>query len=415
MKIIEFRSENVKGIKAIEITPGDGVVEITGKNGAGKSSILDAIWLALGGKDASKDVTTALRNGEDSGCSYLDLGTLKVRRDWKSGVTSKVTVKTVTNGVEATVGQAQTTLDNLRALTLDPERFIQLPAKDQRDALLGILDLGIDLDEWQAERDRVYEERAEIGRKGRTLGDVPAIDDDLPKVEQSASEIVGRIREAQDHNREVENAMGAVETLANRITFRNREIESIERQLADARKHLAVEEENHRLAQKKAADLLPKRSTDDLEEQLSTTEDTNARIRANNAAKAKLAEKTELRAQYESATKEIKALDRQKADALNSASVPLDGLGIGTDGITYRDVPLSDVNSADQIEVVLHIIAALNPGLRIVQIRNGSLLDDESFARVRKFAAEKDFQVWVETVNSGHEDAIEIEDGSVAS
>ena len=43
MKILELRAENIKKLVAVEIKPDGNIVEITGKNGAGKTSVLDSI------------------------------------------------------------------------------------------------------------------------------------------------------------------------------------------------------------------------------------------------------------------------------------------------------------------------------------------------------------------------------------
>ena len=48
MKIIELRATNIKRLKAVEITPDGTMQVIGGRNAQGKSSVLDAIWLALG-------------------------------------------------------------------------------------------------------------------------------------------------------------------------------------------------------------------------------------------------------------------------------------------------------------------------------------------------------------------------------
>ncbi|MDE2470486.1 MAG: AAA family ATPase, partial [Bradyrhizobium sp.] len=62
MKIIRLESENIKGLRAVEVEPDGNVVIIGGKNGAGKSSVLDSMWYALGGKDALP--SKPIRNGE---------------------------------------------------------------------------------------------------------------------------------------------------------------------------------------------------------------------------------------------------------------------------------------------------------------------------------------------------------------
>ena len=78
MKIIELQAENVKRLKAVEITPNGTLQVIGGKNAQGKSSVLDAIWLALGGGKAAKDTPLPIRDGEATAKVRLDLGDLVV-------------------------------------------------------------------------------------------------------------------------------------------------------------------------------------------------------------------------------------------------------------------------------------------------------------------------------------------------
>ncbi len=84
MKIIEFRAERFKRLSAVEITPEGNTVIISGKNGQGKSSVLDAIWLALGGGNATKDsaTTVPIKEGEKDAVVRLDLGDMVVTRKW---------------------------------------------------------------------------------------------------------------------------------------------------------------------------------------------------------------------------------------------------------------------------------------------------------------------------------------------
>ena len=50
MRIVQFHAENFKRLGLVEITPEGNLVTIGGKNGQGKSSVLDAIFVALKGR-----------------------------------------------------------------------------------------------------------------------------------------------------------------------------------------------------------------------------------------------------------------------------------------------------------------------------------------------------------------------------
>lgn len=413
MKIIELRATNIKRLKAVEITPDGTMQVIGGRNAQGKSSVLDAIWLALGGGKASKETPLPIRDGEAKASVRLDLGDLIVTRSW----TPKGTTLKVENGDGAQYSSPQAMLDGLVGqLSFDPLAFTRLSAREQREALLKLVDLGgADLDAMDTERAALYEQRTEIGRRGKALGDVPEIDEDLPKVEQSASKIIAKIRAAEEHNRAISQGYEALAETRSRITTQNRVIESLEDQLKEARRNLAELEKTEIAAQRRISELLPSVDVTPLEADLATVEDTNARIRANNAAKDKLRAKNELRESYESLTVTIDKLDQAKADALAAASFPVEGLGFDESGVTYQGVPLSQASSAEQIRVSLAMGMALNPKLRVLMIKDGSLLDADSMSAIREQVAERDYQLLVERVGNADEGAVIIEDGAVAS
>jgi DNA repair exonuclease SbcCD ATPase subunit len=62
MRILRLEADNIKRVKAVDITPEGNVVIISGKNGAGKSSTIDTIWLALSYRAASKSNPNPLRS-----------------------------------------------------------------------------------------------------------------------------------------------------------------------------------------------------------------------------------------------------------------------------------------------------------------------------------------------------------------
>lgn len=397
MKIIELRAENVKRLKAVSITP-DGTLQVVGgRNAQGKSSVLDAIWLALGGGKAGKSTAMPIRDGEDHASVTLDLGDLVITRSWtQSGTTLKVT-----SADGAAYSSPQKMLDALVGrLTFDPLEFTRLSAKEQRDALIGLVDLPVDIDELDRKRADLFAERTSVGQQGKRIGDV-TVDPSLPEDETSMSEAVAALREAERKNDE------AVQAQAN-LDAAMLSIEQLRDSLARAEAHKedclrAITET------KDAPDPAP------LAARLETLEEENQRIRANNVERQRAAEKEQLRGRYAGLTEVIEALDQQKRDALAAAEFPVAGLGFDETGVTYQGVPFSQASSAEQIRVSLGMAMAANPDLRVIRIMDGSLLDDDAMTAIREQVAERDFQLWIERVGDADDGAVIIEDGEVAA
>jgi hypothetical protein len=114
-------------------------------------------------------------------------------------------------------------------------------------------------------------------------------------------------------------------------------------------------------------------------------------------------------------TRAINARERQKMDALRNCVMPLPDLSLGVDGVIYKDLPFDQASDAERLRVSTAIAMAGNPKLRVIRIRDGSLLDDDGIKMVADMAAEKDYQIWLERVDSSGKVGIVLEDGSVVA
>ena len=403
MKIVSLTAENVKRLKAVEITPDGNVVTITGRNAQGKTSVLDAIWLALGGGPAQKGTSKPIRDGEDHASVTLDLGDVVVARTWKGDKTAL----TVTAADGAKYSSPQGVLDALVGrLSFDPLEFTRLSARDQKAALLDLVDLGVDLDALDADRKRFFDERTEVGRQGKAIGDV-VVDESLPTEPVSATAILSQIREAQDAERLAFEARLRVARTSDSVT-------KLTAQIAALTEDLDRTTLDHAQAVSIVAALPPLPDVATLESDLATVEQTNDAIRSNNEARAQSERKAALRAEYDALTAKVAAVDVAKAEALAGATFPIDGLAFDESGVTYQGVPFSQASSAEQIRVSLAMAMSLNPKLRVIRILDGSLLDADNLALITEAAVAADYQVWIERVSDPSETAVVIEDGEVA-
>lgn len=404
MKIIKLEAENVKRLKAVEINPDGPVQVITGKNGAGKSSVLDAIYLALAGRPAAKETILPIRDGETKASVRLDLGDLVVLRTWTaSGTTLKVT----NAGDGSEKKSPQGLLDSmLGQLSFDPLAFTLLSPKAQLEALLALVELPFNPAELDAERAAIYDQRTEVNRKVRELKvqleDAPPAPRGTPDNEVSASAIVDQINAAAANNARHSAARSRVFDL-------RRQIDDLEAKLAELR-----DAEQAAIAICDACDqpvdIAP------LQAQLENVEQTNRQVRDKQRRSDIQSALSDAETAATDLTGKLAEIDKRKADGLAAATFPVEGLGFDEAGVTFDGVPFSQASAAQQIRVSLAMAMSGNPELRVARIKDGSLLDEDSMQLIAEMAAAHDFQVWIERVGSSADGtAVLIEDGEVVS
>jgi len=402
-RIIKLEATNFKRLRAVEITPDGDLVVISGRNGQGKTSVLDAITAALGGT-STKALPRPIREGESSAEIVLQTDELTItRRFTPSGSTLTVVGA---DGLKIPKGQAR--LDALLGrLSLDPLAFTQLDDKQQLKTLLDLVELPFDPAELDAERAGIYDQRTDVNREVKRLqaqlAAYPTFDVDNDYEEVSVNDLLTAYRNTEAEQQRLVRTQQAVDALKAAET-------ATLAKLADIRRELAAAE----IEQIRAADDMSDRSLSDIQQQIDNAEQTNATARQYSAYLAVIGDHAEAVAQAEDLTAEIEAIDRQKRDGLAAAKFP-GGLPLGFDetGVLLNGIPFKQASGAEQLRASLAMAIALNPALRVIRIADGSLLDSEGLALVGDMAAANDCQVWIEVVSDGDGDGIMIEDGAV--
>lgn len=413
MKIIGLKVENIKKVKAVEIHPTEPVVKLSGDNGAGKSSILDSIAYAIGGKRLIPD--DPIRKGEDKAEITVELDDLTVTRRFTRKDGSYTTALKVMAKDGAAYGNGQAVLDALIGkLSFDPFEFSQMDEKAQADLLKGMVDLGIDLVKWDTDYKALYQERTIAGREADRLKaaaqSMPK-HEGVPAVETPASAIATEYQEAvKAHDAEqkrTENIEGFV-TIKNRIMA---EIEQIENSLAKKNQELLTADGELKRLRDIPAPTLPDLA--EIKSRMDSIEGVNAKVRAN-------ADKDRASKAAKEAIDKHAALDKsvaekvaEKAAAIQNAKYPVDGLTFEGDALTYNGIPLCQASSGEQIIISARIGMALNPNLKVLLIRNASLIGTKNFELLSKLAQDNGYQMWCEYVDTTGEIGIYIEDGEI--
>ena len=417
MKIVSLETENVKRLKAVRIEPDGTMVVIGGRNAQGKSSVLDSIEMALGGKESAP--REPIRRGEKSARVVLQLD-----GEYGLKIVRKFTEKGSTLSIETADGMKpkspQGLLDQLcNRIAFDPLQFVRQKPADQAATLRKLV--GIDFAELDRQRREVFETRTDVNRDAkRERAAAESIEVvNAPKALVDVAELVEKLGKAQEGNKAIDERQrklsACLERLQDLCDDRDRlekQIEKIRDQLADVNERIE-NGKTHCRDEGEAISELKKLDTNPIEEQIRNAETLNNAFRNMQTKRERKKRADELEKQSEKLTGQIEAIDKQKAETLGAAKWPVEGLGFGDDGVTFKGLPLEQASSAEQTRVAVAIGLALNPELPVVLIRDGSLLDDDSLAEVAKQAAAAGAQVWLERVGKGVECSVIIEDGEV--
>lgn len=411
MKILNFRAENIKRLKVVEITPDGNIVEITGLNGAGKTSVLDSIWWALAGASTHQDVP--IRDGASKAVIRLDLGELTVTRKFrKEPRGGEVTTSLIVENAEGIPFRSpQAMLDGLvGALAFDPLEFLRSDAKKQFKILQNFVP-DVDFYGIEEAQSKDYQERTLVNRQFKEAeAAAKAIQIDY-KVQAEPVDIEGLLNEyekAMAHNRLVDAALRRKED-------NNEEIESLKTRIAKGETQLAQWRKNLALLEVVLTEPIPDvKDTAQIRTRIEEARVINEAIglRRERVKWMTLAES--LKEKSEALTEAMRLRQEEKEKAIAAAKMPIPGLGFGPGFVVLNGVPFNQASDAEQLRAAIAIAMAGDPMLKIVRVRDGSLLDPKSMRILAEMAQERDFQIWIETVGEGGDrPAIVIEDGQV--
>ncbi len=331
MKISKIKIRNLFGISEQELNGNS--VELTGKNGAGKSSVIDAIKYALTNKSDRKYI---IRNGETEGEIIVETDSgLSIDRKARTAQTDYKSVKQ--NG--EVVGSPEAFLKTLFVpLQLNPMEFIAMSEKEQNTVILNMIQYEWDMNtikEWfgeipqdidydqnilsilydiQAENGYYYQHRQDINRDIRAKkaiiadigGSLPTGYDGAKWENANIGELYTKIERIRKENHDIEYAKSIIDGHDQKI----RKFQA-DREIALAALDREITAESNQIDTELAS----------LEERIKALKDKKAGIAGRKADKEKIIE-----SEYKAAVAKFEAEVSEYADAAKKDTKPIDDL-----------------------------------------------------------------------------------------
>jgi hypothetical protein len=437
LRIVSLTAENFKRLVAIEIRPDGRRVDITGRNKQGKTSVLDAIQVAC--DRASVDQRKLIRDGESEAVVTLDLGEIVVTRR----ITEKGDKLSVESAEGARFTSPQTMLDQFFGkIGFDPHQFLRMEDKDQVAQLKQIAQLDVDIDELEGQERSAFDRRTTVNRDAKVKRNAAAaitVASGLPDQPIDDSAILDRLQAANDQNADIQTRKTNRENAIERIGEQRENAEKMKRDAdklnADAselrRQADALDEQARQTLQQAEHTLQQAAATEQrLQEagalpepidvtgirvELEHARQVNQKIQTRDRQREIQAEAEQLEAEAAELTQQIDDKRKAIADAIARAKMPVPGLGFADGRVTFNGFPFNQASAAEQLQVSFAIAKSANPTLRVVLIRDASLLDDDSLAQLEEMAKDGDYQIWLERVDGSGKVGFYIEDGAVAA
>lgn len=384
----------------MQISPTEtGLTVIGGKNGQGKTSVLDAIMWILGGERYRP--SEPKREGSVTppyGKITLSNGLVVERK----GKNSDLKV------IDPSGNRAGQQLLNefISQFALNLPKFMNGNNKEKADTLLQVIGVGDRLYELEQQEKELYNQRRTIGQiadqKKKHAAELPVYPD-VPAEPISASELIKEQQEILARNGENQRKREHMAELQSEADRLQKQIEELLIKQAKIRNDLEI-------AQMDAKDLHDQ-STAELEKNIADIEEINRKIRMNLDKEKAETEAQEYAEKYDAHTEKIEAVRKARTDLLDGANLPLEGLSVEDGELTYKGFKWDNLSGADQMKVGVAIVRKLNPKCGFVLLDKLEQMDIDTLNEFGHWLQQEDLQVIATRVSTGDECSIIIEDG----
>lgn len=419
MTIAYLKSTNFKSIETIEIEFNGQSAIISGKNGIGKSSVIDAIMTTLtdlgtikepvkqGKTEGSNVVHILLDKDIPVGGAIMTAGTILVceRKFSKDG---KNTLKVQTlQGTK--FSKPKELLNAILGLTVipDPSELIGMKPKEQQSFVMDFLKIdtkAID-DKIAAINQRIYDKgilltAAQDGIPTAPIAAVVKPDIDPDSVDAMLFDISEYEKKIAAADNKISSNKGFILSKQNSISETQSEITRLSEKLVMMMSELKrYQDDEAALISTKEAIVKPAKTKEELKAVtplLESYKQYTAKLAGIEDAKLKA---RTLSAEVAEARTTKTELNNEKQKVL-SQNLPVEGLTFGDEGLLFKGLPITpdQMSESQQYELWMDILFAFNPNLRLVWFKHGSGFDQETQARILKKVEDHGYMAVIERV-----------------
>ena len=413
MNLVSLQLHEFMRVECVEMTfPQAGTFTIGAKNGSGKTSILEFLKCAFGGKVPAVPVKIG---------SKKSLGKLTLDDE---GHTVTVEIEVLPDReLRATIRQdggmpfsspVVMLKSWVNSFSFDPFALMNLRGREQRDTFLECL--GVTFDDLEAQAKDIKDERKLIGRdvtgRERQINLMPQ-HSDAPAEEVNIFDLSAELNKAMTWNQKCLEAASVADDWAQEVHDLTYKIEDARKTLHDLEEKLAAGIDSKKQAKAYAEKMKPIDIVK-IQKAISNADATNAKVRANKARAALVAQFDADRAKTAALGEKLKEIDLAKQDRLKTAKAPVEGLTFTDEAVLFDGLPLSQDSGSGQMIRCVELAAALNPKLKCICVDDAERLLEGRMAELDAWATANGYLILAFRATEGKECMFTLEEGCKA-
>lgn len=423
LKILSGEITNFKNISQKIVEFNGRSAMIVGKNGGGKSSLIQALTCAV---DAKMIPSRPIKEGEQSASTLVKVGGVLDGEYQEFNIDmyfneahgrGKLVISDKDGGaipggksmVKSIVGNVGFDILEFIDLGLTKEGKVSTPGvKDQIKTLLQFLPMESQkkLMNLDIEKKEAYDSRTEINKDIKSnelkLRDCAIDPDDIDKYSEKKDDtsIIKDMSAIGDSISTYDRVFNGIETKELKETALEKRIEALMKEMNSCEEELT--EVSAEIEKGRA--WLEKRERPSMEALTTQLE----KVSEHNVQHAKIVElkgfsekARTLAVDAEAKSDRLKKIESEKKEVFSETPLPVKGLTFDENEILYKGLPFNENQhpSSTIIAVGIQIAMAMNPNLKLLIIKDGSLLDQKILNYILKLVDKKGYQVFVEMVD----------------
>lgn len=439
MAILQLTIRDFGKIEVAKIKPTGEMILLSGKNGAGKSTVLNSIEAVLTGKKIERAITKGKEKAEIEILTedFRIIGKWRVDKNGEE----KTNLDVYSADGEASYKSPRALLEKIYGkVSLDPSSFFLLGKtaagrREQREILLKMAK--IDFTAIEDEKEKIYAQRTLKNERAKYFSSIlkgmEEPDPDLPEKEIDLSEgfraldvVEKKEKKYKAYLEEADGIEGDIKEAETSIDKEDERILQAKEQIRQAQEEIdraegAIElykTELQELRTQRGNLLAPEEVTDEMRaiarSEMSLIQTKNKEIIAGQEYRKNLLLWEEADQAAQNMTDKLDSLAKKKVKLLKDAKFPVKGLSVDDEQILVKGLPLSKLSQGEGILFAATLGMAMSPKAKVLLFRNASFLDSAGLKEIETLAKKKGFQVWVERVaEEAGEVGVHFEEGRI--